>query len=78
MLVAFYVHYHGNSAELYMQLQPDQYFMCWSIEYCQDALLDLKDRKLVEISINDLPDEIKNDFDFNRNRDRVREVYKLS
>ena len=76
-LVAFYVHYHGNSADLWIQLHPDQDFMCWSLEYATSCLCDLKECNPKEITIKDLPDEITNNFDFNRHRDRVREIYQL-
>lgn len=73
----YYVHYHGNHGDIYVMMKAAAEFVSTSIEYCQDFLYRLKEQGAEEIQVNQLPDEILNDFDFNRHIDSVREVYKL-
>lgn len=76
-MLIYYVHFYSNHGELYIQLKPDQDFMCVQIEYANNFLFKLKDLKMVDAQLMDLPDWFNTDFDFNRNRHNVREIYKL-
>lgn len=72
----YYVHYHGNDGELWLQL-PGADWSCWGIEYAMDACCRIRESRAQAIAVNDLPAAITENFDFNRTKDRVREAYKL-
>ena len=69
----------ANTGILFILLPGKLDWSSWSIEYAMDATLEIKDSMATPISANELPMEITNTFDFQRNlKDNIKAVWELN
>lgn len=75
----YYIQTTANTGYIYLQLTGQTDWKGWEITYGLDVHYDVKDSKAELIDICDLPDGIKDDFDFQRSmQPHIRKVYKIA
>lgn len=74
----YYIHYISNHGCLAILLPGNTDWTFFDVEYAIDRLFNIRDSKAKSIPLSDLPKDLTSDFDFNRTKESIREIFKLT